>query len=91
MVFRSKQTVLAELLVATVAGMPVGGRHPGGIGTKRRVGGQTAEQSMTSSREVGRPWCVTRLRSGMEHGASVRVQAAFWWWAVFTHTQEFEF
>lgn len=63
-------------------GVPVGGRYPGGAGAKRRTGGQTAEQSTTPGREVGRrAWCVPQLRCGVEHGASLRGHAATWVWA----------
>ena len=54
-----------------------GGSYPDGGGAKRRAGGQTAEQSTTPSREVGRrAWCVSRRCRGVQHGASLRAYVA---------------
>ena len=54
---------------------PVGRRNPGGAGAERRIGGQTARQSTTPCRKVGRyACCVAQLRCGVEHDASLRSQ-----------------
>jgi transposase len=66
-----------QMVVGQDAVVLVGGRNPGGAGAKRRTGGQTASQSTTPGRKIGRRAVrVSRLRREVEHGASLQDHAA---------------
>lgn len=65
----------ASTAAVKIESEPIGRRNPGGAGAERCIGGQTARQSTTPCREVGRrAWGALRpqLRCGVEHEASLQ-------------------
>ena len=75
-VLRVEHGLAGGMPVVKMESAPVGRRNPDGAGAERRIGGQTARQSTTPCRKVGRcACCVPQLRCGVEHDASLRIRS----------------
>jgi hypothetical protein len=63
------EMLAVETVLVKMSGEPVGRRNPGGAGAERHAGGQTAEQSTTPGREVGRRAVSARAAATPRGGA----------------------